>query len=109
MTYKKLTQEEKQRRKEERQFKKVENKSLAQIQEERNQRPIKSITISIEWRKSHMWGFNPHAEAKIEYKKSNGQDGGFERRNGYTCGGCGYDKKSTVIAQIFNDFLKYKL
>ena len=30
-------------------------------------------------------------------------------KDGYTCSGCGYDKESTVIAQIFNEFLKYKL
>ena len=51
-----------------------------------------------------MWGMNPHAEAKVEY-----HDGTFNRQDGFTASGCGYDKESTVIADIFNDFLLYKL
>ena len=51
-----------------------------------------------------MWGYNPHATARVYFK-----GGGYEYREGYTATGCGYDKESTVIAQIFNDFLKYKL
>ena len=70
----------------------------------REQRPVKAITITIEWRKSRTWGNNPHAEARVEFK-----DGTFRRMDGFTASGCGYDKKSTVIANIFNAFLLYKL
>jgi hypothetical protein len=81
-----------------------EQSELAEIEKQKNQKPIDKITITIEWRKSRMWGNNPHAEAEVYFK-----DGTFERKDGYTCSGCGYDKESTVIAEIFNDFLRYKL
>jgi hypothetical protein len=71
---------------------------------ERHQSKVKDITITIEWKKSKMWGNNPHAEANIHFA-----NGMYKNVEGYTCSGCGYDKESTVIAQIFNDFLKYKL
>ena len=70
----------------------------------REQRPVKAITIAIEWRKSRTWGNNPHAEARVEF-----HDGTFRRMDGLTASGCGYDKESTVIAEIFNAFLLYKL
>jgi hypothetical protein len=79
-------------------------KELIKIETEKNQKPIKNILITIEWKKSRTWGHNPNAAAAIEY-----QDGTFERRGGYKCSGCGYDKESTVIADIYNDFLKYTL
>lgn len=79
-------------------------KSLAEVEAHKNQKPVKTLTISIEWTKSRMWGHSPHAEAIVEFA-----DGTFERRDGYKAGGCGYDKESTVIAEVFNDFLRYKL
>lgn len=79
-------------------------KERARIQAEKDQKPIRKMTIAIEWKKSRTWGYNPHASAEIHYR-----DGSFGRFNGYTCSGCGYDKTSTVIAEIFNDHLKYKL
>ena len=71
---------------------------------EKSQLPVKAITITIEWKKSRMWSNNPHAEAGVEF-----HNGTFERRDRFTCSGCGYDKESTVIASIFNAFLLYKL
>lgn len=88
----------------------AEKKRLAIIESEKNQREVSEITITITWKKSRTWGYNPHAIADVKYKYPQGEYGGtFERKQGYTCSGCGYDKKSTVIADIFNDFLKYKL
>jgi hypothetical protein len=81
-------------------LKKEEEKEQA----ERNQKPVKDMTISIEWKKSYMWGNNPNAEVTVIY-----EDGSYIISSGYKCSGCGYDKESTVIAQIFNQFLKYKL
>lgn len=98
------TEEEKIARREARKEAKKVAAKLAVVEAEKNQKPVKEITITIEWRKSRTWGSNPHAEAAVSF-----QDGSFERRNSYTASGCGYDKESTVIAQIFNDFLKYKL
>lgn len=79
-------------------------KEQARIEAERNQKPVEHLTISIEWKKSRTWGHNPHASVEVRY-----QDGTYTSRDGYTASGCGYDKESTVIAEIFNDFLKYKL
>lgn len=100
----KLTTEEKESRKIARKEAKKQAKELAKIQAEKDQKPIKSITINIEWRKSRMWGNNPFCTASVNF-----QDGTFERSDVFTCSGCGYDKESTVISQVFNTYLKYKL
>lgn len=99
-----LTEEQKEANKLARREAKKAETTRRRIESERNQKPVKSITITIEWRKSYMWGSNPHAEAAVSF-----QDGTFERADGFTASGCGYDKESTVIAEIFNRFLKYKL
>lgn len=99
-----LTIEEKKVRVEaRRKARRLEQEKL-EIEAEKAQKLVKSLTITIEWRKSRMWGNKPHAEAQVSFK-----DGTFERANGFTCSGCGYDKESTVIADIFNKYLKYKL
>ena len=87
-----------------------ENTKHAAIHEaKKNQRPVKEITISIEWKKSRVWNSNPHATADVTYSKPNSSGSMFERAEGFACSGCGYDKESTVIAQVFNRFLSYKL
>jgi hypothetical protein len=80
------------------------DRELKRIEIEKNQKPVTSITISIEWKKSRMWGSNPHATAEVRY-----QDGTYAYREGYKASGCGYDKTSTVVAAIFDSFLRYKL
>lgn len=98
-----LTTEQKEANKLARKQVKETAKELARIEAEKNQKPVASITINIEWGKSRMWGWNPKCEAVIRHK-----DGSYSK--GFaTCSGCGYDKESTVIADIFNNFLKYKL
>jgi len=71
---------------------------------EKNQLPVKEIVITIEWKKSKTWGNCPRAEARVHTK-----DGRFLMTNNYYASGYGYDKESTVISQIFNEYLKYKL
>jgi hypothetical protein len=78
-------------------------KTAARIEAEKNQKPVSRIKINIEWSKSRTWGRNPHLEAWVSFK-----DGTSEYYK-TTCSGCGYDKESTVIADVFNQFLKYKL
>jgi hypothetical protein len=99
----KLTTEQKEANKLARQEARKEAKRLAKIEAERNQKPIKSLYLSIEWKKSRTWGANPHLEARAEH-----YDG---TQSHFTCtaSGCGYDKESQVIADAFNDLLKYKL
>lgn len=99
-----LTEEEKIARREARKAERKKAKRLAEIEAEKNQKPIKSVTITIEWKRSRTWGANPHAAAKVQY-----QDGIYGHFDGFKCSGCGYDKESTVIAQIFNKVLIYKL
>lgn len=50
------------------------------------------LVITIEWKKSRMWGLNPTAFTNY----------GFY---GSSIGGCGYCKKSTATAQALNDYL----
>lgn len=82
---------------------KNDQKELKKIEGEKNQRPVKSMTINVEWKKSATWGGNPHATARVEYK-----DGGYDTFTA-TCSGCGYDKLSTVVGDICNQTLKYLL
>lgn len=90
---------EKPTRKEQNQVKRLQKK----IEEHKAQKPIKSLTITIEWRKSRMWGMNPHAEGWVEYND------GYCATGTAKASGCGYCKRSTVIADLFNQFLRYKL
>jgi hypothetical protein len=98
-----LTQEQKEANKLARKQAKEHAKEIDRINSEKNQPEISEITFTIEWRKSRMYGNNPHLTARVHFK-----DGKYVSKN-YTCSGYGYDKESTVIAQAFNDFLKYKL
>lgn len=107
--YKKLTNEEKKAKIEQRKQDEIKAKELTRIEQEKNQPKVKELTITIEWKKSRTWGNNPHAEAKAIFHDPNAGNYGFKCVGNYTCSGCGYDKESTVIADIFNDFLKYKL
>lgn len=109
--YIKLSELEKEIRKAQKKAIKYNYAKTLIVEAEKNQRPVKSITISIEWRKSRMWGSNPHARVEVEYKKDSDEygHGRFEQADGFTASGYGYDKESTVVAKIFNMFLKYKL
>ena len=106
-----LTSEQKEANKLARKQARMETNELARITAERDQPPVNSIIISIEWKKSRTWGSNPRAMAEVNFmdKNSGPWKTGFYRADGYTCSGCGYDKESTVIGEIFNDFLRYKL
>jgi len=105
-----MTQEEKLARREARKQLRQDHIEALRINREMDQAHVKQLTITIEWKKSRTWGSNPHAEVRVEYYETpRNSYGRFEHKDGYTCSGCGYDKESTVIAQVFNDFLKYKL
>ena len=86
----KLTPEQKQANKLIRAEARKESKRIAKIEAEKNQLQVKQIEFSIEW------------------KKISFVDGTSEKYN-CTASGCGYCKESTVIAEVFNAFLKYKL
>ena len=90
-------------KREQRRKEREQAKQLTKVEAMKNQKPVNKIVISIEWKKSRTWGSNPHAEATIQHKDGS-YSYGFAK-----CSGCGYDKESTVIADIFNNFLRYKL
>lgn len=73
------------------------NKNNAEIENVFNAEGFKKITITMEWKKSAMWGMNPRAEARVEYL--NGTCNVFESGS---IGGCGYDKGSTAVAKCLN-------
>lgn len=100
----KLTTEQKEANKAARKAAREAAKESARIETEKSQRPVKSLKLTIEWKRSRMWGNNPRLEAEVWY-----MDGSFSRFGPYTCSGCGYDKESTVIAAAFNAHLRYKL
>ena len=100
----KLSEEQKLVNKLLRQKTKLEKSINDKIFKEKNQKPIAEITINIEWKRSRTWGNCPRCEAKVHFK-----DGTWETSPTYAASGCGYDKESTVIANVFNDYLKYKL
>jgi hypothetical protein len=75
------------------------------ITEYKNAKHIKDMTITIEWKKSRTWGANPHAQIKGHYIDNSY----FYDNNDFTCSGCGYDKESTVLSQIFNKYFRYQL
>lgn len=68
------------------------NKTLAFINSVAEVGEFNSLTVTIEWKKSRMWGSNPRAYTNY----------GFI---GESVGGCGYDKLSTAHAQALNSHL----
>ncbi len=74
-------------------------KEAARIEAERNQKPVDYMTITVGWTRGGA------ARADVEVRHN---DGRFSTRK-FTAGGCGYCKESTVIAEAFNTFLRYKL
>ena len=98
-----LTLEQKEANKVARQQARKEAKRLAKIEAEKNQNRVKTLHLSIEWKKSRMWGANPHLEARAVHYD------GTQTYFNSTASGYGYDKESEVIAHAFNELLKYKL
>lgn len=59
---------------------------------------IKDVSITVEWKRSQMWGSNPNAEAFV-----NG-----ERIVSGSISGSGYDKQSTAVARVLNQIPQFK-
>lgn len=60
---------------------------------------IESLTISVEWKKSQMWGNNPNASTYVP--------GVGEVCSG-SIGGYGYDKESTAVANVLNQVPQFR-
>jgi hypothetical protein len=61
------------------------------------------IGITVEWKRSAMWGMNPKAE--IAVRKTGEWSKRFESRS---VSGCGFDKESTAIAEALNQSLSIR-
>lgn len=61
---------------------------------------VKELEIHINWVKSKTWGTIPHASFTATTKSGN-----TVSKDGYTAGGCGYDKASAVVSDICDDVL----
>ena len=68
------------------------------------QKPVSSMTFDISWYRNRTWGHCPKLVARIVYA-----DGTSERREYGKVTGYGYDKESTIVANLFNGVLAYKL
>lgn len=62
---------------------------------------LTEATISIEWKRSAMWGNNPTSELSYSYHDAENNDK-WGRIHGSSIGGCGYDKESASAAQVLN-------
>jgi hypothetical protein len=78
-------------------------KHQKRVDEVKAQPKLESLTITIEWKKSRTWGSNPHATGEAITKE------GRRLVGTATASGCGYCKRSTVIADLFKQFLRHKL
>lgn len=59
------------------------------------------VKISIEWKRSQMWGSNPKAECWASFINKDGHRDSIMVESG-SIGGCGYDKQSTAVANCLN-------
>jgi len=76
----------------EKEYQKGIEQGLKKLTEIENAPDLQYMSISVEWKKSRMWGSNPRAEAN---------DGQGYYDSG-SIGGCGYDKLSTAVANAAN-------
>lgn len=87
-------------RKEKQTYKNIE-RQVNKINEIANSGELIDVRISIEWKRSQMWGSNPRAEAWATFKDKNGNTNSVYVQSG-SIGGCGYDKQSTAVADCLN-------
>jgi len=67
---------------------------LADIEKVMNAPELGTVKITVEWKKSRMWGSNPSADAWSSAGMVSVQSGSI--------GGCGYDKGSAAVARCLN-------
>lgn len=86
-----------------RQQQRKEAKRQKEIEAIKAQPHLESLTITIEWKKSRTWGRNPHATGVALTLDGRRLEGHAK------ASGCGYCKTSTVIGDLFDQFLRHKL
>lgn len=80
-------------------FLEQERKKNEGYQARAEQPDVVRLVMNTEWRRSRTWGNCPHINWTCEFA-----DGTYMSGN-ETCGGCGYDKESTCMAEIFKQCL----
>ena len=88
------------KRKEKQINKEIENK-VNFIKSISNAGVLIDIKITIEWKKSKMWGSNPTANCWYSYTNNEGNFCSGYVTSGIV-GGCGYDKQSEAVARCLN-------
>ena len=70
---------------------------MASLEKYENAPTIEAIQINIDWKRSSVWGYNPHVTLRIWY------EGIFDIEE-YTAkaSGCNYDKRSHAVASALN-------
>ena len=68
------------------------NDELIFIKSVEESQDFNNLTVTIEWKKSHMWGANPRSYTNYGYESE-------------SIGGCGYDKLSTALSYALNSCL----
>lgn len=58
------------------------------------------IEMPVKWGRNRNGEYNPHCNAVVYF-----DDRTSETTKKYRCGGCGYDKLSTIFSDIYNDYL----
>jgi len=84
------------KRKEQATYKAIE-KEAKKVSSVWNSGELISVKITVEWKRTQMWGANPSAECWYSYKKDGNTHSGYVVSG--SIGGCGYDKLSTAVAK----------
>lgn len=75
-------------------------KDLARLEAYEHAGRLESVNISVEWKKSRVWGYNPAARVAVIWIDNDGN-----HRSGVYYGsasGCGYDKRSAAVGEALN-------
>lgn len=75
----------------EKEYQKKEAAALDRLEKAAASPELETVTISVEWHRSRVWGYNPTVTAEVQTVD------GFERFTG-SASGCGYDKESAAVA-----------
>jgi len=76
-------------------------REVSKIKAVENAGALLEVKISIEWKRSQMWGSNPKAECWASFINKDGNHDSIYVVSG-SIGGCGYDKQSTAVANCLN-------
>ncbi len=79
-------------------YEKSKEKHIAETRKIAEASEINEMTVSVVWKKSSVWGYNPHATVTIF------TNAGYMEATG-KASGCGYDKRSAAVAEALNQLL----